>query len=197
MTKTTNSSIQGIIDQMIGYDECLTQLDRCLKNELNYDDINFSLCGMSWVYGGGMLLAVSTIEKAIMRNLKKLHKSCAMDENEWMRHCERYAIVLGKQMYQMALMDNITPEEIPDELLHKFQELLINYYKCEFGLVTKNPQQIIRFECLVEALESLERTWREYYNGTEMYSDVKICEIVNQQMSEMPTWVEAIVDSEC
>jgi hypothetical protein len=182
MTRLSNKEIQTIINDMKWCDECLYQLDQFFNGEIDFDDIDIQFHGVEMVHSQGIKLSLSIIENTIENNLKKLHKCYIMDPNDINDMSELYANLLGKLMYQTAIYCFWSLDSIPEQLLCKFKELIIQQHKYQYGLTEGIFNNDIDVAGLCTVLEMLEDTWPEYYKDGELCSNEEMYKIIERQM---------------
>ena len=177
MTKLTNKEIQTIINDMKWCDECLRQLDQFFNGKIDFDDIDIQM-----IHNQGIELSLSIIENTIENSLKKLHKCCIMDPNDINGMFELYANLLGELRYQSAIYCFWSLDDIPEQLLCNFKDLIIQQYKYQYGLTEGIFNNGIDVAGLCTVFEMLEDTWSEYYKDGELCSNEEMYEIIERQM---------------
>lgn len=183
MTKLTNKEIQTIINDMKWCDECIRQLDQFFNGKIDFDDIDIQFHGVETIQSQGIKLSLYMIEDIIENNLKKLHKYCIMDPNDLNGMFELYANLLGELTYQSAIYCFLSLDDIPEQLLCNFKDLIIKQYKYQYGLTEGIVNNGIDVAGICIALEMLEDTWSEYYKDGELCSNEEMYKIIERQMS--------------
>lgn len=182
MTRLSNKEIQTIINDMKWCDECLCQLDQFFNGEIDFDDMDIQFHGIEMIHSQGIKLSLDIIEHTIENNLKKLHKCCIMDPNDINGMSEWYANLLGKLMYQSAIYCCWSLDDIPEQLLCNFKELIIQQYKYQYGLTEGMFNNDMNAVKLCTVLEMLEDTWPEYYKDGELCSNEEMYKIIERQI---------------
>ena len=182
MTRLSNKEIQTIINDLKWCDECLCQLDQFFNGEIDFDDIDIQFHGVEMVHSQGIQLSLYMIEDIIENNLKKLYKCYIMDQNDINDMSELYANLLGKLMYQTAIYCFWPLDSIPEQLLCKFKELIIQQYRYQYGLIEGIFNDDMNAVKLCTVLERLEDTWPEYYKDGELCSNEEMYKIIERQM---------------
>ena len=182
MTRLSNKEIQTIINDMKWCDECLCQLDQFFNGEIDFDDMDIQFHGIEMIHSQGIQVSLDIIEHTIENSLKKLHKCCIINPNDINGMSELYANLLGKLMYQSAIYCFWSLDDIPEQLLCNFKELIIQQYKYQYGLTEGIFNNGIDVAGLCTVLEMLEDTWSEYYKDGELCSNEEMYKIIERQM---------------
>jgi hypothetical protein len=182
MARLSNKEIQTIINDMEWCDKCLCQLDQFFNGEIDFDDIDIQFHGIEMIHSQGIKLSLDMIEDVIDNSLKKLHKYCIIDPNDINGMSELYANLLGELMYQSTIYCFWSLDNIPEQLLCNFKELIIQQYKYQYGLTEGIFNNGIDVAGLCTVLEMLEDTWSEYYKDGELCSNEEMYKIIERQM---------------
>ena len=182
MTRLSNKQIQTIINDMKWCDECLRQLDQFFNGEIDFDDMDIQFHGIEMIHSQGIELSLHMIEHTIENSLKKLRKCCIINPNDINGMSELYANLLGKLMYQSAIYCFWSLDDIPEQLLCNFKELIIQQYKYQYGLAEGIFNNGIDVAGLCTVLEMLEDTWSEYYKDGELCSNEEMYKIIKRQI---------------
>lgn len=182
MARFSNKEIQTTINDLKWCDECLHQLDQFFNGEIDFDDVDIQFHGVEMAHSRGIQLSLYMIEGVIENRLKKLHKCSVMDPNDINEMSEWYANLLGKLMYQTAIYCFWSLDSIPEQLLCKFKELIIQQYKHQYGLTEGIFNNDMNVTKLCSVLERLEGIWPAYYNDGELCSNEEMYKIIERQM---------------
>jgi hypothetical protein len=182
MTRLSNKEIQTIINDMKWCDECIRQLDQFFNGEIDFDDMDIQFHGIEMIHSQGIKLSLDMIEDVIDNSLKKLHKCCIINPNDINGMSEWYANLLGELTYQSAIYCFWSLDNIPEQLLCNFKDLIIQQYKYQYGLTERIFNNGIDVAGICIVLERLEDTWSEYYKDGELCSNEEMYKIIENQM---------------
>ena len=85
-------------------------------------------------------------------------------------------------MYQCAIYCFLSLDDIPEQLLCNFKDLIIQQYKYQYGLTERIFNKGVNVLSLCVVLEMLEDTWSEYYKDGKLCSHEEMYKIIERQI---------------